>query len=340
MGTFQDRRRIVDTVFGAMAAEVLFTAARLRVADGFSDGGRDVAELAVDFGADPAAFARLLRAMAAMGLLTEPAPGRFLLTGAGELLRSDHPESLRSFAEMFGDPAMLAGWRELEASVRTGRTTFDKVYGTTIFEYLGTRPELSARFNASMRQATLMLAAILPHHYDFSRFRAVADIGGGDGTLLAAILTANPTLQGLLFDSPEGLAQARDTLGTAGVRDRVACVSGDFFDSVVSEADLYLLKSVIHDWNDERSATILRNVRRVIPDDGRLLIIEPVVPDTVDGTMPLMTYLSDLNMMVNTGGRERTRDEFERLCAASGFRVDCVTALPGAAFSIVEAAPA
>jgi hypothetical protein len=340
MSFLEDTRQIVDTVFGAMAAEVLFTAARLGVADSLGESECTAADLAATYNADVVSFTRFLRAMAAMGLLTETESCRFRATSAGNLLRTDHPASLRAFVQMFGDPAMLGAWREFETSVRTGETTFKKVYGTSIFEYLGKRPELSAQFNAAMRQGTMMIAQILPNSYDFTRFRTVADLGGGDGTLLAAVLAANPHLRGILFDSAEGLAQADATFNATGVTDRATSIVGNFFDSAPSGAELYLLKSVIHDWNDEQCATILSHVRQAIPEDGRLLIIEPVVPAIVDGAVPLMTYLSDLNMMVNTGGRERTFDEFQQLCAAGGFRLDSATRLPPAAsFSLLEASP-
>jgi hypothetical protein len=336
----QDRLRIVDIAFGAMAAEVLFTAARLGVADLIGDGEAVAVDVAAAYDADGTSFTRLLRTMAAMGLLTEPAPGLFRLTTSGALLRSDDSHSLRAFVQMFGDPTMLAGWRELETAVRTGQTTFDKVYGTSFFDYLAQRPELSARFNAAMRQGTMAIATQLPTSYDFTRFHTVADIGGGDGTLLTAVLRANPALRGILFDTAEGLAQAAETFDDAAVSDRATTAVGDFFTSAPTGADLYLLKSVLHDWDDQRCATILTHVRQVIPGHGRLLIIEPVFPPTVDGAMPSTMYLSDLNMLVNAGGRERTRDDFQRLCTATDFCIDSVTKLPPpAAFSLLEASP-
>ncbi|MGC2655880.1 MAG: methyltransferase [Mycobacterium sp.] len=338
MASLADRRRIVDTVFGAMAAEVLFAAARLGVADLIGESESAAVELAAQYNADSTSFTRLLRTMASMGLLTEPSPGRFRLTESGGLLRSDRADSLRAFVRMFGDPAMLAAWRELETAVRTGQTTFDKLYGTSFFDYLAQRPELSAQFNAAMRQTTVAAAQQLPDSYDFNRFHTVVDIGGGDGTLLAAVLKANPALQGILFDTAEGLAQSDETFVAAAVGDRATRVVGDFFHSAPPGADLYLLKSVIHDWDDERCATILGHVRRVIPGDGRLLIIEFVLSPVVDGAMPLMTYLNDLNMLVNVGGRERTREEFQHLCATTGFRLGSVTPL-SPPFSLLEAFP-
>jgi O-methyltransferase domain/Dimerisation domain len=340
MGAAEDRGRLVGLVFGAMAAQVLSTAARMGIADRLGDDERSGPQLAADLGTDAKTLTRLLRAMAALGLLTETEPGSFKLTDLGALLRCDRPDSMHSFVQMFSDPAMLGAWRELEHAVRTGETTFDRIHGTTFFGYLAERPELSAQFNAAMRQGTALTAQQLPDAYDFSRFRTVADIGGGDGTLLAAVLSAHPHLSGILFDTAEGLAQADDTFTAVGVMQRCRTSVGDFFTGAPAGADLYVIKSVIHDWDDERCRTILGHVRSVIPDDGRLLIIEPVFPPKVDGTQPPPMYLSDLNMLVNLGGRERTRAEFEELCSDTGFRLTSVTPLPPpAAFSLLEAEP-
>jgi O-methyltransferase/methyltransferase family protein len=337
MSAVESRLRIVELVFGAMAAQTLFTAAHLGIADRLGDDERAGADLAADVGADPLALTRLLRTMAALDLLSETAPGRFALTESGQFLRTDRPDSMHSFVEMYGDPAVLAAWRELDHAARTGETTFDRVFGTGFFGYLAEHPELSARFNAAMREGTAITAQQLPNTYDFSNVRVVADIGGGDGTLLSAVLAGNPHLQGILFDTAEGLAQADATFKDAGVADRCQTRVGDFFREAPGGADLYMLKSVIHDWDDDRCHTILSHVRSVTPDDGRLLIIERVLPPTVDGTVPPQTYLSDLNMLVNVGGRERTRTEFERLCADTGFRLTSIT--PLTAISLLEAEP-
>lgn len=336
-----DRGRLVQLVFGLMAAEVVGTAARLGLADLIGDAERTDADLAVASGTNAGALARLLRALAALELLVETQPGRFRLTGAGGLLRTDRPDSLHDFVRMFSDPAMLAAWRELDGAVRTGRTAFDEVFGTDFFAYLAASPELSERFNAAMRQGTLLTAQQLSTHYDFARFHTVADIGGGDGTLIAEVLREHPELRGILFDTAEGLAQADRTLAAAGTSNRCRTEIGDFFTAVPEGADLYLMKSVVHDWDDERAGAILGHCRQVIPDHGRLLIIEPVLPDVVNGSIPATMYLSDLNMLVNVGGRERTRADFEQLCRRSGFAVTGITRLPPpAALSLIEAAPA
>ncbi len=335
-----DRGLLIQLVFGQMASQVMSTAARLGLADLIGDAERTDAELAEATGADADSLARLLRALAALGLLIEIHRGCFRLTGVGELLRTDRADSMHDLIRMFSDSAVLTAWQELDSAVRTGRTAFDEVFGTDFYTYLAANPELSTRFNAAMRQGTQLTAALLPAHYQFSSFHTVADIGGGDGTLIAAVLRAHPGLRGILFDSAVGLAQADGTLTAAGVAGRCVTQAGDFFAAVPDGADLYLLKSVVHGWDDQRAGIILRHCRDVIPEHGRLLIIEPVLPDVVDGSIPPTMYLSDLNMLVNAGGRERTRLEFEELCQRSGFALVGIRPLPPpAAVSLIEAAP-
>lgn len=334
------RDTLVRIAYGAMATQTLGAAARLRVFDLIGDGERSAADLAAKCAADSQAMGRLLRALAGLGLLVERAPGAFAATPAGALLREDHPESLRAFVRMFTDPTLLRAWERLDDSVRSGAPAFDAFFGKDFFGHLAQQPQLSADFNAAMSQATRDTAALVPSAYDFRRCTVVADIGGGDGTLLAAILRAHPSLRGILFDSAEGLAQAGTKLVDEGLDDRCSLVTGDFFATAPEGADLYVLKSVIHDWGDEQCADILRHCRRVMPDSGRLLIVEPVLPPVVDPAAPGVVYLSDLNMLVNVGGRERTRDDFERLCSAAGFAIRTVARLPRPnRFSLIEAEP-
>jgi len=340
MGVDGARGRVGALVFGAMAAEVVFAAARMRVADVLGDGQRSAAEIAGAMGADEQALTRLLRTLAALELVCEPAPAQFRLTEAGQLLRSDHPESMHAIVRTFGDPTMLSAWRELDTAIRTGQPTFEKVYGTSFFSYLSANPELSEQFNSAMRQGTVVAAQQLLQHYDFAPFHTIADIGGGDGTLLAEVLRAYPSLRGMLFDTADGLAHADRTLIGAHVADRCAIRPGNFLADAPGGAELYLLKSVLQDWDDDRAALILAHIRRVIPDDGRLLIIEPVLPGVFDASTPTTMYLSDLNMMVNLGGRLRTRSDFEQLCARAGFTVQTVTPLPPpVGISVQEATP-
>ena len=337
MTDLETRGALVQLVFGTMAAQTVGAAVRLGIPDALAERERTVPEVAAACATDPDATRRLLRALTALAVLTETEPDTFALTPAGALLRRDEPGSLHAFAAMFTDETMTAPWQRLDHAVRTGDTTFADVFGTDFFAHLKSRPELSATFNASMSQGTAVTATILPQRYPFDRFHTVADIGGGDGTLLAGILAAHPELRGILYDTEEGQAQAGPVL--APVADRVQQQVGDFFSDVPAGADLYVLKSVLHDWPDDTCATILGHCRRHLPAGGRLLIVEPVLPEKVDGeTSPLM-YLSDLNMLVNVGGRERTRTDFETLCQRAGFAITDVTSLAPAGFSILEATP-
>jgi O-methyltransferase/methyltransferase family protein len=339
MGAATPRGHVGGLVFGAMAAEVVFLAAKLRLADLIGDGERSGAEIADELGADHGALTRCLRALAALDLVSESAPATFRLTDAGQLLRSDRPESMHAFVRMFGDPTMLAAWRELEGAVLTGRPSFDKIYGTSFFDHLSANPDVSELFNSAMRQGTVLAAQQLSHHYDFGHFHTVADIGGGDGTLLAGVLQAYPGLRGILFDTTTtGVAQAQHTL--RGFGGRCTVLEGDFLSTAPEGADLYMLKSVLQDWDDQRAGAILAHIRRVIPDEGRLLIIDPVLPERVDGSAPATMFLGDVNMLVNTGGRARTRSEFERLCARAGFTLQSVAQLaPPVSLSVIEVAP-
>ncbi|WP_447040594.1 methyltransferase [Streptomyces sp. DSM 118878] len=333
-----DRGLIVQLAFGSMASQTLRAALRLGVFDLIGDGRRPASEVAAEAGAEHQPMTRLLRALAGLGLMQEHEPDTFSVTAAGALLDSSRPDSLVSFVRMFTDPAIVRAWDGLDSSVRTGGIAFDAVFGTDFFSFLGRHPQLSADFNAAMSQASEETAAVLPHAYDFSRFTSVTDIGGGDGSVLAGILAAHPALTGVLHDTKDGLAQAPGTLDRHGVADRCSLAAGDFFRSVPGGSDLYLIKSVLHDWSDDQAVTILGHCREVLPPGGHVLIVEPVLPEVVgtgaaahaaDGGI---TYLSDLNMLVNLGGRERTRKDFEEVCHRAGLSI--VSATP-----LLEAAP-
>ncbi|WP_406076668.1 methyltransferase [Streptomyces virginiae] len=336
--TAAGRELVVRLAFGSMAAHTLRTAVRLEIVDLIGDAPRTAADVAAAAGAAHQPMTRLLRALTALGLLAEDAPDTFSVTPAGALLGAGHPDSLASFVRMFTDPAIVRAWEHLESSVRTGEIAFDAVFGTDFFSHLARHPELSADFNTAMSQATSETAAALPRAFDFSRFASVTDVGGGNGTLLAAVLEAHPVLFGVVLDTADGLAEAAKTLARHGLEDRCSLVAGDFFQSVPQGSDVYLVKSILHDWTDAQAVTILRHCRRALPPGGVVLIVEPVLPEVV-GAQDDGTYLSDLNMMVNVGGRERTRADFEELCRQAALRVTSVTPLTDAApYSLIEAA--
>lgn len=342
--TTTDRDQIVRLAFGSMAAQTLRAAVRLRVVELIGDATRPATEVAAEAGAEPLPMTRLLRTLSALGLLKENAPGSFSATAAGALLDPAHPDSLASFVRMFTEPALQRAWELLDDSVRTGEVAFDTIFSTDFFSHLAQHPELSREFNAAMSQAVSDTAAALPRAFDFGRFTRVTDVGGGDGTLLAHVLDAHPGLTGVVFDTTEGVAQAPATLARHGLGERCTVSAGDFFRAVPEDSDLYMMKSILHDWTDEQAVTILRHCRDVLPPNGRVLIVEPVLPEVVDVDAQTevtdggVTYLSDLNMLVNVGGRERTRRDFEDVCHRAGLSLTTVTPLPEAApFSLIEA---
>ncbi|MEU6000273.1 methyltransferase [Streptomyces sp. NPDC047197] len=331
---------VAQLVFGSLAAQTVRAAVRLRVIELIGDKERSAAEVAADAGARPQPMSRLLRALASLGLLREHTPGSFSVTPAGATLDPARPDSITSLVRMFTEPTMLRAWEHLDESVRTGDVAFDAIFGKGFFSHLKEFPDLSAEFNAAMSQATRATAAVLPHAFDFGRFTTVADIGGGDGTLLGAVLREHPALRGVIYDTEEGLAQAQATLERQGLTQRCSLARGDFFRSVPEGADLYLLKSIVHDWSDDQAVTILSHCREVLPPAGCVLIVEPVLPEVVDGASAGLTYLTDLNMMVNVGGRERTRADFEDVCRRAGLSLTSVTPLVRAEpFCLIEATP-
>lgn len=329
---------VMRLVFGSMAAQTVRAGVRLRVVDLIGDKERSAVDVAADADAGPQSMTRLLRALAGLGLLREHAAGTFSVTRAGALLHPERPDSLAPLVRMFTEPTMLRAWELLDDSVRTGDVAFDTVFGKDFFSHLKELPELSSEFNAAMSRAAQATAAVLPHAFDFGRFSKVTDIGGGDGTVLSGVLREHPTLTGVIYDTGEGLAQAAATLERQGLTTRCSLVTGDFFRSVPEGADVYLMKSILHDWTDEQAVTILSHCRRTLPPTGRVLIVEPVLPDVVDPETDGLTYLTDLNMLVNVGGRERTQADFEDVCRRAGLSLVSVTPLTQAdPYCLIEA---
>ncbi len=251
------------------------------------------------------ALHRLLRTLASLGVLDEVEPGQFALTAIGQQLRSGAPGSLHHFALMFGGERSWKSWGDLLHSVRTGEVATQHVFGMSTFEYLAAHPRQSAIFNEAMADVTRQVADALVKVYDFSRFRSIVDVGGGNGTLIAAILRAAPSLHGAILDLPAGIAEAERNLALAGVAHRCDILAGDFFREAPSGADAYILKSVIHDWDDERSTAILGSCRKAMAPEGKLLLVERVMPAKMEASPNnrRMTML-DTHMLVTLGGRE------------------------------------
>ncbi|GAA4237669.1 methyltransferase [Actinomadura meridiana] len=332
------RSPLLDLAFGFMPAQVLHVAAEIGLADALAAGPRTSAELAEETGAHAPSLYRLLRGLTVLGAVEQKDRDLFALTAEGRRLRSDVPDSISALIKLFCGPDVWRTWGELAETVRTGEYAWGHVTGMTPFEYFQAEPELSATFHAAMAEHTRAVAPGIIAAHDFAQYGTVADIGGGDGTLLAEILRATPGLRGLVFDQPAGLGGASRTL--ADVADRAEAVAGDFFESVPGGADAYVLKSVIHDWDDERATVILSRCRAAMRPDARILLLEQTMPDIVTPETRGVVN-NDLNMLVATGGRERTETEFRTLLEGAGFTgVTLSDPIPPGAYRIIEAGPA
>lgn len=316
---------------GALAVQAICVAAKLALADLVGGGPRSIEELAAATHSHGPSMARLLRALASLGIFAEDTTGRFRQTASSDTLRSDHPESIRPFAMMLGAHFVWEPTGALEETVRSGHPSFERVSGAPFFDHLAGHPDDAAVFNAAMSSSPDGLAAIAGA-YDFSRFERIVDVGGGHGLLLARILSANPRLRGVLYDLPAVVAGA-STLRQEPLSRRCEIIGGDFFQGVPAGADAYLLKGIIHDWNDEAASRILRHCRRAIHPEGRLLLVEAVLTRSIDPSTAAM----DLLMMVLTSGRERTEPEFRSLLEEAGFSM--VQVIREAGVSIVESRP-
>ncbi|MGI5202214.1 methyltransferase [Spirillospora sp. CA-108201] len=330
------RSPLMDLAFGFMPAQIIHVATEIGVADAFAEGRPSTsAELAEATGAHAPSLHRLLRGLTGLGVVEQKEPDLFALTQEGRRLRADAPDSVRSLIRLFCGPQVWRTWGDMAETVRTGEYAWERVTGSTPFEYFASDAELSETFNRAMAEHTRDVAPAVVEAHDFGRYGTVADLGGGDGTLLAAILRAHPGLRGVLFDLPTGLAAAAGPL--ADVADRAEIVPGDFFEAVPPGADAYVLKSVIHDWHDAKATAILRNCRAAMGPDARVLLLEQVMPETVTpGSAGIVN--NDLNMLVATGGRERTEAEFRELLAGAGLAVVSLTGPLGeSAYHVIEA---
>ena len=323
---------------GYMPARVVHVAAQLGVADLLASGTKTADALAQETNTAVVPLRRLLRALASLGLVDELEFGRFALTEAGKPLRSNVPGSMRNVALMFGGDRAWRSWGELLHSVTTGESGTRRVFGVGSFEYLAANPDQAIIFHAAMAENTRQVTELLVSTYDFSRFPNIVDVGGGNGTLMAAILAVNAGVRGTVFDLPIGLAEAPQKLAEAGVAARCDVVAGDFFCAVPEAADAYVLKYVIHDWDDEQSVAILRNCCKAMHQASKILLIERVMPERMEATpIHQRITMADMNMLAMPGGQERTEQEYRNLFAAAGLLLERTTPLPGSEISVIEA---
>ena len=320
---------------GYQVSQAIHVAATLGVADALADGPRSANELASVTGSHPEALYRVLRALAALGVLHEDPARTFALTEVGECLRTDAPEPVAGWAAFVGRPAHWQSWGHLLHSVRTGENAFRDLHGQDVWQFRETHPEEQAFFDAAMTAGTRAANAALLERFDFGSFGTLVDVGGGQGALLAAVLGAHPSLRGVLFDLPQVVAGAQPLLAAAGVSDRCRVVAGSFFESVPEGGDAYVLKAIVHDWEDDDATRILESCRRAIRPDGTLLVVERLLAPPNEGAE---VKLGDLNMLVGPGGRERTLEEFAHLFERAGFRLGSHTPTR-VGFSVIAAQP-
>jgi len=329
--------QLLQIATGCFASAAVYIAAKLRIPDLLATGPKTVDELAAATDTDAESLYRVLRGLASVGITVESAGRTFANTPMSETLRSDIPNSTRDLTIWMLEPAHWNVLGELMYSVKTGKTAWDKVYGEPVFNsFMGSMKNLGDIFNRAMTSYSMQTIPAILASYDFSDFGTIADIAGGYGHLLGAILKMNPSPKGVLFDLAPVLEGAPAMLESYGVRDRVEMVAGDFTASVPVTADCYMLKHIIHDWYDDKCQAILGNIRLVMPDDAKVLIIDAIVPGLNE---PHFSKFLDLEMLMLPGGKERTAEEFGKLLSASGFKLTREIPTPSP-ISIVEAVKA
>lgn len=325
--------QMIEMIAGGVEAQSVSVAAEIGIADLLAHGPRTTAQLASEAGVDSGKLFRLLRFLASRGVFQEDVHGAWMLTPLADLLRSDAPHSMRAGARMFG--RMSTVWPRLEENVRTGQCAYSLAFGRPIFEDLAHKPEDAAIFDAAMTSFHGGETDAVLNAYSYDGIQVLADIGCGIGAVMAATLRRYPEMRGILFDQAHVIERTTHHIDAAGIAGQCTVASGNFFDAVPSGADAYTMRHILHDWPDERCITILGNIRRVIPADGRLLVIETVVPE---GNEPSASKLFDMVMMAFPDGMERSEAQFRSIFDAAGFSLTSIT--PTASpVSVIEARP-
>ena len=325
--------RIQQLSSGYQISRALYLIAQFGIADLLKDGPKSADALATARQINADALYRVMRALASLGVFAEIGPREFALTPVSETLRSDVPGSLRALVLLQVDDRHWDVYKELGHSLRTGEPAFDHVFRQRLTDYLRQHPEELQKADRAMAAFSAGSGAAIAEAYDFSVFRTIMDVGGGNGTLLSFILKRHVGPRGILFDLAQTIEHARhDALLPA---DRSELVVGDFFETVPAGADAYVLKNVIHDWQDDRARRILQNCRRAMTNAGKLLLVELLIPPD---SSPDFSKFLDIEMLVTAGGRERTENEFRQLLASAGFRLDGVRRTQSPLW-ILEASP-
>jgi ubiquinone/menaquinone biosynthesis C-methylase UbiE len=318
---------------GYILSQVVHVIAKLGIADHMTDGPQTSYALAQTTATDPDALDRLLLTGAAFGLLEEVESHTFILRPLGELLRSGVPGSMRDYAISMSAPGHWLPCGHLEQAIKNGKPSFQEVFGMDLWEYHAQHVEEGIRYAKMLGNVTALIVDDVVAQYNVSPFRKIVDVGANHGRLLAALLHAAPAAKGILFDLPGMLPGARVAVEKLGVSDRVELIGGDFFREVPRGGDLYILMRILHNWDDTQCTVILRNIHRASKRQGKLLIIERLMPGTPE---PSPIYLSDLNMLMRVGGRERSRENFRGLLASAGYTPERITPISGF-FNMIEA---
>ncbi len=326
---------LLQLVLGRWVSQSVTVAARLNIAELVASGPRTAADLAAATNTNADALYRILRALASVGVFVETAPHTFANTPVSEALRPEAPNSMRNIALMLNDPWQLVNWGHLGECVATGKSAPD-IQGTDLFARIGADPAALATFQGAMSDMSRGASGAVLSSYDFAGIQTLADVGGGHGTLLSEFMRPNPSMKGMLYERPEVIRGAKEGPYLKGLEPRMTLAEGDFFESVPAGADAYMMKHILHDWSDELSLKILRNIRAVIPANGKLILVEAVIPE---GNEPHPGKWVDLEMLVNPGGKERTAAEWTKLLADGGFQLARIVPTPSL-FSVVEGVPA
>lgn len=327
--------QLIQMGSAALVSAIIYAAAKLGIADHLATGAKSAVELAGPTGTHAPSLHRLLRSLAGFGILTECDGQRFALTPLGEALQSGAPGSARATLLTVCGPLFWNSWGEIIYSLETGKPSFEKAFGMPMFDYLAQHPEEASLFSETMVGFHGAEPPTVAKAYDFSGIKTLVDVGGATGNMLAAVLSAHPDVRGMLFDLPHVVCDAPDLLNAHGVGDRVTIKAGSFFEAVPSGGDAYLLSHIIHDWSEEQCLTILGNCREAMGPEGRLLIVESVLPpgDTLHPGKVL-----DMIMLTIPGGQERTEAEYAELLGKAGFRLNRVIPTESAV-SVIEAVP-
>ncbi len=324
---------LTQLLLGSLAAQTVYVAAKLGIADLLAGGPKSVEDLATATNTHAPSLYRVLRAAASLNVFSEQENRVFALNPIAQPLLSDAPNSLRDIAIFMGEDWHWQVWGKTLYSVQTGQSAWAQMHGDDVFDYFGRNPEAATIFNRAMTSLTALATKAVVEGFDFTGINTLIDIAGGHGRLLTEIVEANSSLRGMLFDLPHVIEGARESVAKSSSADRVEFVSGDFFVSVPAGGDAYLMKHIIHDWDDERALVILQNIKRAMNPNGRVLLVESVI---VDGNNQDFGKLMDIEMLVSPGGKERTAAEYEELFARAGLRMTRIVPTKSA-YSVIEA---